>query len=149
MSETPVEPTPAQEPANEPDIDWKAKAREWERRAKDNKSAADKLAQIEEAQKTAEQKAAERLAEAERKAAEAEFRASVATIAATSGVPANIAAGPAAQTAEAVEEFTKIVLDWADGRRKQGNYVPNEGRTTTTTGDADMRKVVRQLFDKE
>lgn len=34
-------------------------------------------------------------------------------------------------------------------RRKQGNYVPNEGRTTTSTGDTELREFTRQLFDKE
>lgn len=34
-------------------------------------------------------------------------------------------------------------------KRKQGNYVPNEGRTTTSTGDTELREFTRQLFDKE
>lgn len=34
-------------------------------------------------------------------------------------------------------------------KRKQGNYVPNEGRTTTNTGDADVRAFARQLFDSK
>ena len=33
--------------------------------------------------------------------------------------------------------------------RKQGNYVPNEGRTTNTTGDAEVREFTRNLFNKE
>ena len=33
--------------------------------------------------------------------------------------------------------------------RKQGNYVPNEGKTTTPQGDADMRAFARQLFEQE
>lgn len=45
-------------------VDWKAKAREWEKRAKANKSAADRLAEIEEAQKTEEQRRQEQLDEA-------------------------------------------------------------------------------------
>ena len=34
-------------------------------------------------------------------------------------------------------------------KRKQGNYVPNEGRTTTNPGDADVRAFARQLFDSK
>ena len=34
-------------------------------------------------------------------------------------------------------------------KRKQGNYVPNEGRTTTSTGDAEVREFTRNLFNKE
>lgn len=43
------------------EIDWKAKAREWEKRAKENKSAADELAQIRDAQKSEAEKAADAL----------------------------------------------------------------------------------------
>jgi hypothetical protein len=62
--EPPAEPV---EPAAET-VDWKAKAREWEKRAKENKSAADELAAIREANKTESERAAERLAQAERDA---------------------------------------------------------------------------------
>jgi hypothetical protein len=49
MSET--TPEPAQEPTPEPEpkveeTDWKAEARKWEQRAKENKTAAEKLAEI-------------------------------------------------------------------------------------------------------
>ncbi|MFF4779417.1 hypothetical protein ACFY05_42040 [Microtetraspora fusca] len=76
----PVEGAP-QEPAQAPEttpaeeIDWKAKAREWEKRAKENKTAADKLAEIEEANKTEAQKLTERATKAEERATEAEARA--------------------------------------------------------------------------
>ena len=42
-----------------PETDWKAEARKWEQRAKDNAPAVKRLAEIEEANKTAEQKSAE------------------------------------------------------------------------------------------
>lgn len=80
MSDTPVTEeskidAPAQEQPTEDtkttEIDWKAKAREWERRAKDNKAAADKLAEIEEANKSEAQKSADRLALAEKAAEDA------------------------------------------------------------------------------
>lgn len=48
------------------EIDWKAKAREWEKRAKANADAASKLAQLEESQKTEAQKLADRAVEAEK-----------------------------------------------------------------------------------
>ena len=100
MSDETTELNPAQGEAIQqtpeqtaPEVDWKAKAREWERRAKENKAAADKLAELEEAQKTAEQKAAERLAEAERRAQEAENRVLRADVAQETGVPANLLTG--------------------------------------------------------
>jgi hypothetical protein len=74
MSEaTTADPTdaPAQAAGDEPpeakvdEIDWKAKAREWEKRAKENKGAADELASIRESQKTEAEKAADTLRQAQ------------------------------------------------------------------------------------
>ena len=68
-----VEPTPdapeqpeapAQEP--KPETDWRAEAKKWEARAKENKSAADRLAELEESQKSEQQKLLERAEAAER-----------------------------------------------------------------------------------
>lgn len=64
------ETDPAPEPQSEPEPskdepDWKAEARKWESRAKENKDAAARLAELEEAQKTDEQKQQDRLAELE------------------------------------------------------------------------------------
>lgn len=77
--------------AQEPD--WKAEARKWESRAKENKTAAEELAQIKEANKTAEQRAADRLAAAEAKAVDLEAKALRAEVAAAKGVPAALLAG--------------------------------------------------------
>jgi hypothetical protein len=88
MSETPTE-QPAQasgeQPADGEPKDWQAeaarlreeltKARKWEQRAKDNSSAAEKLAALEEANKTEVQKAADRAAQAEERAKKAETEA--------------------------------------------------------------------------
>ena len=70
-AQTPADPTTPAAPVEE--IDWKAKAREWERRAKDNKTAADELAAIRESQKSEAEKAADALktAQAEAEAARA------------------------------------------------------------------------------
>ena len=67
-------PAPATDAPKVDETDWKAEARKWEQRAKENTTAAKKLAEIEEASKTAEQKAAERLAAAEKAATEAEAK---------------------------------------------------------------------------
>lgn len=81
MSEAPIDEAPAQESENV-EVDWKAKfeeqkqhSRRWESRAKENASAAEKLAELEKAQMTEAEKANQRLVEAERKAQEAEARA--------------------------------------------------------------------------
>lgn len=61
---TQVDTQPA--PEVKPEVDWKAKAREWEKRAKENSTAAQRLAELEEAQKTNEQRLADRVAQVER-----------------------------------------------------------------------------------
>jgi hypothetical protein len=57
------------------EVDWKAKAREWEKRAKANADAASKLAQLEESQKTEAQKLADRATQAEKERDEARLEA--------------------------------------------------------------------------
>jgi hypothetical protein len=86
-TEAPKPEAPAQE------TDWKAEARKWEERAKANKTAAEKLAEIEEASKTADQKAAERLELAEKRAVELEQKADRAEVAAEKGVPIGLIHG--------------------------------------------------------
>lgn len=55
--------------------DWKAHAREWEKRAKANATAAQRLKEIEDAQKTEAQRLSEQLAEAQRAAQESQAQA--------------------------------------------------------------------------
>lgn len=85
----------------------RARSREWERRAKANKSAADELARAQEAGKTAEERIAEltrRLDEKER----AEERAKVAArVAAEKGVPADLLVG----------DTEAEMAEWADRMR--------------------------------
>jgi len=63
-------PEDAQEAPKAPEVDWKAKAREWERRAKANATAAEQLQALEDAKKTEIERIQERAtaAEAERDA---------------------------------------------------------------------------------
>ena len=134
----PATPEPRQSPAETVDF-WKTKAREQEKRAKENADAAKRLAEIEEANKTAEQRAAERLAEAERKAVEIEARATRAEVAAATGIPVDILAGPKDSTAEAVTEYAEMVkahFERTDTQRKQhNNIVPREGATPVVKTD--------------
>ncbi|WP_326600514.1 hypothetical protein [Rhodococcus sp. PD04] len=112
---------------------WKAKAREQERRAKANAEAAQKFAELEEAKKSDEQKAAERLAKAEQRAAEVELRADRAEVAAATGVPVEILAGPEENTADAIKAYAEKVLEFAKAqagtaRIPNGVVIPNEGK---------------------
>ena len=89
---TPAQETPATPPAK-PETDWKAEARKWESRAKENKGAADKLAEIEEANKTEAERQADRLAQLQAENARLQAEALRAQVAATKGVPADLLAG--------------------------------------------------------
>ena len=110
---------------------WKQKAREQERRAKDNAGAAQRLAEIEEANKTAEQKAADRLAEIEQRAAALSAKEARAEIATETGIPANILAGPTDSTPEAIRAFADLLNDYTEkaGKPRTPKPDPNQGRS--------------------
>ena len=143
MSEPIVEPqTPAQgeeiqptEPTATPtpEVDWKAKSRDWEKRAKENKAAADKLAELEESQKTEAQKLLDRATAAEQRAAAAESKAERARIAAEKGVPADLLVG---DTAEALEAFADQLLAFRGEAPKLPPAPPatGQGRVGTPVG---------------
>ncbi|WP_143203963.1 hypothetical protein [Streptomyces kebangsaanensis] len=67
-------PSPTPAPAA-PEPDWKAEARKWETRAKENSDAAQRLREIEDAQKTEQQRLAEAKETAEKDAAAARSEA--------------------------------------------------------------------------
>jgi hypothetical protein len=68
--------TQAEQPKPTETVDfWKAKAREQEKRAKDNATAAQRLKEFEDRDKTEAEKAAERVTTSEKRATEAETRA--------------------------------------------------------------------------
>lgn len=106
-------PAPAPEPPAQ-ETDWRAEARKWETRAKENKSAAEKLAELEESQKTEAQKLADRAAKAEAKAAEYERKEQVAAwkaeVEKTSGVPAAALAGSTLEEITAHAETLKPLI---------------------------------------
>lgn len=92
-----AEPTPpAQEqqtPPTKPETDWKAEARKWETRAKENTAAAKRLAEIEEASKTEAERQADRLAQLQAENARLQAEALRSQVAASKGVPADLLAG--------------------------------------------------------
>ena len=138
----------AQEAADGDTTDWKSKSREWERRAKDNKAAADELATLKDSQKTAEQRFIARVPEMEERASEAESRALRADIASTYGISKEdrdlflTGSDEAALTAQA-----KRLADRVADQKKNGNRAPREGDTTTGADkNKDMREFTRDLF---
>jgi hypothetical protein len=115
---------------------WKQKAREQEKRAKDNADAARRLAEIEDAQKTESEKTADRIAKAE---------AEVAT------VPAKVADALRAHlvalheidaddaelflTATDPELLLKQVARLVDSDKRKSNHVAREGRVSPAKAD--------------
>lgn len=131
MSDTTTVETPAAEPHGNPaptapvtpaapaaEVDYKAKyeetlahSRTWEQRAKENKAAADELQQFKDAQKTAEEKQAEKVAALERE--NAAFKAEkqraewAKEISAETNVPAEVLRGSTREEIEAHAELLK------------------------------------------
>lgn len=159
MSEQTPEPTltpapaPAQEPPApetppKPETDWKAEAKKWETRAKENKTAADQLAAIEEANKTEAQKNADRLAAAEKDATDARREALKFKIASKFSIGDEDA--DLFLTGSDEESLTKQaerLTARESERKKNGNVVPKEG-ANTSTAPSDERAFVRELFGK-
>jgi thioesterase domain-containing protein len=129
---------------------WKQKAREQEKRAKDNASAAQRLAEIEDAQKSEAEKTTERLAAAERAADEARREATRYKIA----TEYKLAEADAAVLEHVVsEEGMRLVAarfaELSSGQvTRLGNVVPREGTPTPAGGDG-TREFARTLFAGE
>ena len=142
--------------ATENSIDWKARAREWEKRAKENKSAAEELAALKDTQKSSEQKFEERLADLTTKITESEAKALRSAIAAEYGISTK--KGPKGEPSDAdlfltgSDEATltaqaKRLAERVAEQKKQGNVAPKEGGTTNAgKGDEEMREFTRSLF---
>lgn len=123
---------------------WKAKAREQEKRAKDNATAATRLAEIEEANKSEADKATERLNKAEQRAAEAEAKALRREVALEHKLSKEDADLLDALTDEdAMRRFAERLATANEDeaaaekdKRKKNNVSPREGETPSSTVDA-------------
>lgn len=128
------------------DTDWKARSREWEARAKANKTAADELAALRGSQKTLEQTFEDRLSEMEKRASDAESKALRSDIAAKFGIsPADrdlflIGNDESTLTAQAERLAAR-----EQEKKTHGNVAPREG-TTTPGGTDPLRAFTRDLF---
>lgn len=143
MSETPAAPAaqPAVAPAGTPtapeapaqETDWKAEAKKWEARAKENFEAATKLAAIEESQKTEAQKAADKIAALEAENAGFKKRDQVAAwakeIVKGSPIPADALRGDTEADLKAhFEQLKSLIPAGTPKKGALGPYVPSEGQ---------------------
>lgn len=139
--------------ADEP-VDWEAKykdaiahSREWEKRAKDNKAAADELKQLKQSQMSEAEKTAERIRELEARNAAYEAReqqaAWKAEVSKKTGVPAELLRGT---TLEDIEEHAQQLAAVLHPKPK-GAALADPGRTPDKPAKQDtQRKYVRDLF---
>lgn len=128
---TPAEKTDAPPPADpaQDTTDWKAEARKWESRAKENSTAAQRLAEIEEEKKTDEQKVADRIAAAEQRAADLEIKATRAEVAAAKGIPAELLHGGTKEELEA-EADALIAFRGEPAKPSAAPFIENKNKTT-------------------
>jgi hypothetical protein len=119
---------------------WKSKAREQEKRAKDNAKAAERLAEIEEATKSESQKAADKIAAETQRANEAEARLLRYEVAAEKGIPAKAIKLLSGASREEIEASAAEVLELIGeaGKPRTPKPDPNQGRqgsSSTSNGE--------------
>lgn len=130
-NETPETPAQETEETAKPEIDWKAKAREWERRAKDNKAAADRLAEIEESSKSEAQRLAERAEKAERELTTFQTASLRSEVALEKGLTAAQSRRLIGDTREELEaDADQLLADLGDANKPRSPRPdPNQGRS--------------------
>lgn len=132
---------------------WKSKAREQEKRAKENADAAKRLSEIEDAQKSEAEKASERIAKAEAEVASVPAKVADALrehLVALHDIDKDDAELflTATEPELLLKQITRLVGQ--SDKRKKSHVVPGEGKTPTVhSGDADRRAFVRQLTGRE
>lgn len=141
-------PTPT-EPATKAEPDWKAEARKHEARSKDwktkaeqNESAAQRLAELENANKSDIEKAQQAQRDAETKAAELEARALRAEVAAEKGVPVDLLSG---STKDDIEAAADRLIEFRSAKPTVGVHLPNQDKTPPQT-KSDLGETARKIF---
>ena len=146
MSEAVPEPTPTPEPtpipaptpappAQEPD--WKAEARKWEQRSKENKSALDELTGKFTAVDSEKTELATKLQTYE---AEKERATLVSEVATAEGVPSSVLRG---NTREELEAHAKVLAELI---KPSGPVIPGQERTPEKMTDNPAAEFARKLF---
>lgn len=139
-------PNPPADPA-QGDTDWKAEARKWESRAKENSAARKRLDELEEAAKTDLEKATSRAEAAERRAAELEALALRREIAEAKGLPLAAAARLSGETREELEadadQLAELIgHDTTPSQRPD----PIQGRTRGGDAMSSRERLARQIM---
>jgi hypothetical protein len=132
-----AKPAGEQKPETKPEpkgTDWEAEAKKWEKRAKENKGAADRLAELEEAQKTEAQKLADRAQRAEEERDQAQAQLMRRDVAAAANLPAEVADRLKGSTREELEQdarsFAALLGDRQTAARDASLVDPSAGKQT-------------------
>lgn len=128
--------------------DWKAMARKWEARSKENADKAKAYDELQEQSKSELQKAQEKAKRAEDELAELKAKAELAEtrakVAKDTGVPAELISG---DDEESMRTFAEAVAAW--GKPSSAPRTSRPGRFSADAGDgrdAAKRELARQLF---
>ena len=140
------EPTPSPSPVADEAAKWKALARKHEAQAKANAEAAKKLDELENAQKSEQQRLTERAEAAEKAAAEATSRLLRAEVAMEKGLPAALAARLTGTTKEDLEadaeQLLTLVTKPAPGKASDALV----GTRTPPASAEDVESVAARIF---
>jgi hypothetical protein len=130
-----VPAAPAQE------TDWKAEARKWEARAKENSGAASKLAEIEESKKSEAQKLQEQLNQLQERATKAERDRERLAVIAKHGIPEefhDLVHGSDAESLEASAAKVKSLIQTTVEPAQSASFViPDEGKSPNLALNGD------------
>lgn len=96
-------------------VDWKAMARKWEKRAKENASAAQKLKEAESAEKTEMEKLAEQIQALQAENQSNRVKAMRSEVSRKTGVPLELLS---AETEEDLSEQAEAILEFATAKLK-------------------------------
>jgi hypothetical protein len=149
-TDAPADETEPQQPKPTETVEfWKQKAREQEKRAKDNADAAKRLAEIEDAQKSEAERTADRIAKAEAEVASMPAKVAEALrghlVALHEIEPDDAELFLTATDPDLLLKQVSRLLARSDERKKNGNRVPREGSTTPPVDSEDAR-FARELF---
>jgi hypothetical protein len=133
------------------DADYVKKLRDeaakYRTEAKANADAAKRLADIEEAQKSEAEKAADRIRQLEEQTAAAQRDALRFKVAAKFAISdEDVDLFLTGSDEETLTKQAERLAARAGERKKQGNVVPNEGRTPSSPGADPIREFARDLF---
>lgn len=145
--------TPAQapeeakpKPPQKAETDWRAEAKKWEQRSKENATAAQRLAELEEAQKTEAQKLAERAEAAERDLAAVRLESLRTRVAITKGVPAELVDRLRGDTEDDLTEDADRLLALLQPGKPRGDVAQGpRGESAVLNGDPLLNDLKAKL----